>query len=113
MITPSIIDMVYARKKGKWREGYFPLREGYGFIEWDPILLKASGCQRPKAYLAFDAEIVGTNKLLDLLSQYEIKTTFASHYTKEISLAEVLMPENINVYSKQATNEKYLINPNK
>ena len=43
----------------------------------------------------------------------EIKTTFASHYTKEISLAEVLMPENINVYSKQATGEKYLINPNK
>ena len=43
----------------------------------------------------------------------EIKTTFGSHYTKEISLAEVLMPENINVYSKQATNEKYLINPNK
>jgi len=43
----------------------------------------------------------------------EIKTTFASHYTKEISLAEVLLPENINVYSKQATGEKYLINPNK
>ena len=43
----------------------------------------------------------------------EIKTTFASHYTKEISLAEVLIPENINVYSKQATGEKYLINPNK
>ena len=43
----------------------------------------------------------------------EIKTTFASHYTKEISLVEVLMPENINVYSKQATGEKYLINPNK
>ena len=43
----------------------------------------------------------------------EIKTTFASHYTKEISLEEVLQPENINVYSKQATGEKYLINPNK
>ena len=43
----------------------------------------------------------------------EIKTTFASHYTKEISLAEVLLPENINVYSKQSTGEKYLINPNK
>ena len=43
----------------------------------------------------------------------EIKTTFASHYTKEISLAEVLLPENINVYAKQATGEKYLINPNK
>ena len=43
----------------------------------------------------------------------EIKTTFASHYTKEISLAEVLQPENIEVYTKQATGEKYLVNPNK
>jgi len=43
----------------------------------------------------------------------EIKTTFASHYTKEISLEEVLQPENIKVYSKQATGEKYLVNPNK
>jgi NADPH2:quinone reductase len=43
----------------------------------------------------------------------EIKTTFASHYTKEISLAEVLHPENIEVYAKQATGEKYLVNPNK
>ena len=43
----------------------------------------------------------------------EIKTTFARHYTKEISLEEVLQPENINVYSKQATGEKYLVNPNK
>ena len=44
---------------------------------------------------------------------HEIKTTFASHYTKEISLEGVLQPENINVYSKQATGEKYLVNPNK
>tara|TARA_Y100000590_G_scaffold121738_2_gene139411 strand:+ start:20183 stop:21310 length:1128 start_codon:yes stop_codon:yes gene_type:complete len=43
----------------------------------------------------------------------EIKSTFASYYTKEISLAEVLNPSNIEVYSKQATGEKYLINPNK
>ena len=43
----------------------------------------------------------------------EIKSTFASHYTKEISLTEALDPENIEVYSKQATGEKYLINPNK
>ncbi len=43
----------------------------------------------------------------------EIKTTFASHYTKEISLEEVLQPDNINIYSKQATGEKYLVNPNK
>jgi NADPH2:quinone reductase len=43
----------------------------------------------------------------------EIKTTFASSYTKEISLAEALRLEEIAVYSKLATGEKYLINPNK
>ncbi len=43
----------------------------------------------------------------------EIKTTFASHYTKEVSLAEALQLDAIAVYGKQATGEKYLINPNK
>lgn len=43
----------------------------------------------------------------------ELKTTFASHYTKEVSLAEALQPEEIAVYSKRATGAKYLINPNK
>lgn len=43
----------------------------------------------------------------------ELKTTFASHYAKEISLAEVLDLEMIAVYNKRATGEKYLINPNK
>jgi len=43
----------------------------------------------------------------------EIRTTFASHYTKEVSLAEALQPEEIAVYGKQATGQKYLINPNK
>jgi NADPH2:quinone reductase len=43
----------------------------------------------------------------------EIKTTFASHYTQEVSLAEALSMQAISVYGKQATGEKYLINPNK
>src|SRR5438128_10458845 len=43
----------------------------------------------------------------------EIKTTFASTYTKEVSLAEALRIEEIDVYSKQATGGKYLINQNK
>ncbi|MFT5483843.1 MAG: NADPH2:quinone reductase [Halieaceae bacterium] len=42
----------------------------------------------------------------------EISTTFASHYTREISLAEALSLEAIAVYGKQATGEKYLIVPN-
>lgn len=41
----------------------------------------------------------------------EIRTTFASSYAKEISLAEVLQLDAIAVYGKQATGEKYLINP--
>lgn len=43
----------------------------------------------------------------------EIKTTFASTYTKEVSLAEALTLDAISVYGKQATGEKYLINPSK
>ena len=42
-----------------------------------------------------------------------LKTTFASHYTKVVSLPEVLDLENIAVYGKRATGEKFLINPNK
>jgi len=43
----------------------------------------------------------------------EVKTTFASTYTKEVSLAEALQLGEIAVYGKQATGQKYLINPNK
>jgi hypothetical protein len=43
----------------------------------------------------------------------ELKTTFASHYAKVISLPEALQADNIAAYNKRATGEKYLINPNK
>lgn len=43
----------------------------------------------------------------------EVTTTFASDYAKEISLAEALDLDNIAVYNRRATGEKYLINPNK
>jgi NADPH:quinone reductase-like Zn-dependent oxidoreductase len=42
----------------------------------------------------------------------ELKTTFASHYTKVISLEGVLQLDNLRAYAKRATGEKYLINPN-
>jgi NADPH:quinone reductase len=42
----------------------------------------------------------------------EIKTTFASHYTRTISLLEALDPDVIAAYSRRATGEKFLINPN-
>lgn len=43
----------------------------------------------------------------------ELKTTFASHYTAELSLAEALQPDVIAAYNGKHTGEKYLINPNK
>jgi NADPH2:quinone reductase len=41
----------------------------------------------------------------------ELTTTFATHYTDEISLVEALDLEIIKAYSRQATGRKYLINP--
>ena len=43
----------------------------------------------------------------------ELKTTFASHYTKEVSLTEALQADALAAYGKRATGEKYLINPSK
>jgi NADPH2:quinone reductase len=43
----------------------------------------------------------------------ELQTTFASTYSKEISLAEALQPEAIASYAKTSTGEKYLVAPHK
>jgi NADPH2:quinone reductase len=43
----------------------------------------------------------------------ELKTTFASTYSKEISLAEALHLDSIAVYGQRATGTKYLIKPHK
>jgi len=40
-----------------------------------------------------------------------LTTTFQSHYTREINLFEALEPEVLSVYARQATGEKFLINP--
>lgn len=42
----------------------------------------------------------------------ELNTTFASHYTKTISLAEALDLDTLLAYNAKKTGEKYLINPN-
>ncbi len=41
----------------------------------------------------------------------ELTTTFASHYTRTISLSEVLDPDILRAYERKATGEKYLIDP--
>ncbi len=42
-----------------------------------------------------------------------LKTTFASHYTGELSLAETLQLDKVALYNRRATGEKFLINPTK
>ena len=43
----------------------------------------------------------------------ELKTTFASHYSHRLSMAEALRLDNIAVYNKRATGEKVLIEPHR
>jgi NADPH:quinone reductase len=53
-----------------------------------------------------------TQKLRDRVTN-EITTTFASSYTREISLAEALDPDIIRAYRRAKTGEKYLLAPSK
>jgi len=41
----------------------------------------------------------------------ELTTTFASSYTREVSLAGMLRPDAFNSYLKRATGEKFLVTP--
>jgi len=41
----------------------------------------------------------------------ELTTTFASHYTATISLADALKPDIVAAYQRKTTGEKYLIDP--
>ena len=43
----------------------------------------------------------------------ELKTTFAIHYAKEVSLAEALQLDAISAYGPRTTGQKFLINPNR
>jgi len=43
----------------------------------------------------------------------ELKTTFASHYSQRLSMAEALKRENIAIYNRRATGEKLLLEPHR
>ena len=55
-----------------------------------------------------DAETIGR---LRARVAAELTTTFASTYTREVSLAGVLRPEAFTSYLKRATGENFLITP--
>ena len=80
------------------------LDRGYGFA-WaiggfllTPFLIKAGRAK--------------TQELKDRVAR-ELKTTFASHYTHTISLAEALDPATVAAYQRKATGQKYLIDPSR
>jgi NADPH:quinone reductase-like Zn-dependent oxidoreductase len=90
----------------------------YGGLDTGPTeLRRAFGMQWGMAgwLLPFFLQKVGPAEAAKLRRRVadELKTTFASHYTAEISLVEALQPEVIAAYSRKATGEKHLINPNK
>tara|TARA_R110001583_G_scaffold59114_1_gene175957 strand:+ start:224 stop:1366 length:1143 start_codon:yes stop_codon:yes gene_type:complete len=57
----------------------------------------------------------GMEKMMELRQRVanELRTTFASHYSDEISLTEALDKDIVAAYSQQATGRKFLINPSK
>jgi len=71
---------------------------GVGGFLLTPFLMKAG------------AEVVGRMRARVAA---EIRTTFASHYTAEVSLAEALDKDTLLAYSAKKTGEKYLIVPSR
>lgn len=90
----------------------------YGALDRGPITLNRNFgfAWGVNGFLLFNAlGKLGTQTVMKMRQRVadEITTTFASHYTHEVTLAEVLKLESIAGYSKQATGEKYLITPQK
>jgi NADPH2:quinone reductase len=88
----------------------------YGALDRGPITLNRNFgfAWGVNGFLLFNAlGKLGTKTVMAMRKRVadEITTTFASHYTHEVSLAEVLQLQSIAAYSKHATGEKYLITP--
>lgn len=87
---------------GALDRGPITLNRNFGFA-WGVngfLLFNALGKLDPKTVMKMRERVAN-----------EITTTFASHYTHEVTLAEVLQLSSIAAYGKQATGEKYLITP--
>jgi NADPH:quinone reductase-like Zn-dependent oxidoreductase len=88
----------------------------YGGLDRGPITLNRSfgfawGVNGFLLFNALGKLGKGTSAAMRKRIAAEIKTTFASHYTHEVSLAGALQLDSIAVYGKQATGEKFLIKP--
>ncbi len=88
----------------------------YGRLDKGPTMLKREYgvAWGVGAWLLFPfMKKAGAQRISELNARIAagLKTTFASHYTREVSLAEALSLEAIGEYSKRTTGEKFLITP--
>lgn len=88
----------------------------YGALNPGPITLNRNFgfAWGVNGFLLFNAlGKLGTETVMAMRKRVanEITTTFASHYTDEVSLTEALQLSSIKTYAKQATGQKYLITP--
>ncbi|MFM0348154.1 MULTISPECIES: zinc-binding dehydrogenase [Paraburkholderia] len=87
----------------------------YGVLDPRPIELPRVGMAwSVGGWLVFDfLEKIGPQAAQKLRERVNkgLRTTFASQYKAEISLADALTPMAVNKYAKRSTGEKYLINP--
>jgi len=90
----------------------------YGFLDRSPTTLSINygfswgvGGWLLTHYL----QKAGIQKMMELQARVAagLKTTFASHYSNEITLLETLDIPVIAAYARQATGEKYLIRPHR
>ena len=88
----------------------------YGFLDRSPTTLTINygfSWGMGGWLLTHFLQKAGIPKIMEMRARVGagLKTTFASHYSREISLSEALSVEAIAEYSRQATGEKFLIKP--
>lgn len=100
--------------------GSSTMKEGiiYGMLNYAPVTFPLSigfNWSISGFYLATFLARYGKEKTAEMMERVvgEIATTFASKYTRVISLDELIKPEVIVAYDAKATGEKFLVNPAK
>ena len=88
----------------------------YGFLDSSPTIISRSyGLSWGVSGFLLSSFLtrIGPNAAQQLKDRVarELTTTFVSHYTHTLSLAQALEPTMINAYARKATGSKYLINP--
>ncbi len=88
----------------------------YGFLDRNPTTLNISygfSWGIGGWLLPHFLKKAGMPKVIEMQTKVVagLKTIFASHYSREISLLEALSLDTLKAYSQQATGEKFLIRP--